>query len=785
MLDEQLKHALTVLTRLAQREPAAEATLAEVLAQDIDRHSVIAADVAAETGEPLIRILSAVLTTTELPTETLDALLRRTSSASDALFPVREAVTGQLLKRLGTAEPARRTRLLERLAAGYRRRGDPERAIETIRLAATVAEVVREDLRPFAQMNVLLESATILQTLGTADEALADANTALALADRHLDSRDDPRRGRILLTQAEILLDRARFAEAATSFRRSSELWRTALRRADVDIDLAASQLDARRQAGEFESRGQDLRTAGSGGLHVAVGGPGADLWGGPLLSSYRVNTVIDLEMTHVITTVPAGLPQYALAASTAGAGLSLVLAGHPRRALGWLDRALEAIDALDPATAESLRAEALLCRTVALHQMHRAKKAGQALGLILTTFGTQSEANATGDEVRTALSTTSYFALKPLMAAAEHDGWNRGVDAYLDSLISIMRTSAHPLGQELLRVLLDLAVDAAVTYNEDSRPAASDALLTHLLRQRVWTTVPQPTFVASRHVKALAVSADAYSLLQRPKDRLRASREAVRIATSTQGISGGELGVAWFSLAHALSAVDRLEEAESAALSAISSICLEDPLLPSSEGHLLRALEFHKALIADDELRYPGPPPGQVVAALRRLMAPPETLADDPAGRIGVIAFSAVSALAKARDAEATDDLCATFLKFAESNQSARRLQFARAALWWNVMMCFVDEGYSQTAIDRVMADTVQLVERSGTEEPYFVTEQAKTATELIQAHMNRNDRSAARAVAQRFEQSLRSPNYTEARARDLGQSREEWLNILDALLS
>jgi hypothetical protein len=79
---------------------------------------------------------------------------------------------------------------------------------------------------------------------------------------------------------------------------------------------------------------------------------------------------------------------------------------------------------------------------------------------------------------------------------------------------------------------------------------------------------------------------------------------------------------------------------------------------------------------------------------------------------------------------------------------------------------------------------ELLKILTGDGTD-PHVFVEQAKAATELHVAY-SRGDRwPAAVAVIRDAERLLRSPEYLAARVRDLGQSAEEFLDSIDALLA
>src|SRR5688572_19108327 len=96
-LDEiQTRNALTVLTRLAQRQPGADLSLRTAVERGAPTNLPSAVEVARESGQPMTRILIDVVR--QGPIETATTVLRNVPSDSEVLGPVARAAASRLVE---------------------------------------------------------------------------------------------------------------------------------------------------------------------------------------------------------------------------------------------------------------------------------------------------------------------------------------------------------------------------------------------------------------------------------------------------------------------------------------------------------------------------------------------------------------------------------------------------------------------------------------------------------------------------------------------------------------
>ncbi|WP_444951790.1 hypothetical protein [Micromonospora ureilytica] len=171
--DEQAVHALTVLTRLAQREQDVGRWIVDALLRDPARLVGPAIRVAVETGQPMGAHLERVLRETDLPTEVLVAAQASIPPHTTVLRSTDAVITGILLDRgVGTGTPEH-AGLAVQHAERLLETGDLARAGE---VAATAVEAARRH-----PGHLLLEALRVRSAFHTAvGEHLAAIRTAQA-----------------------------------------------------------------------------------------------------------------------------------------------------------------------------------------------------------------------------------------------------------------------------------------------------------------------------------------------------------------------------------------------------------------------------------------------------------------------------------------------------------------------------------------------------------------------------------------------------------------------------
>lgn len=754
--DQQIRHGLTVLTRLAQREPPVERVIAGMLEHDLDRLAVPAATVAGETGEPLGRLLAAALNQSAASQGTLRELHRL--SRSGALVPpeVVAVVAGHLYERVDRKEAVQRGSLQLQRAAALTALDRTDEALASTDLAEQAAEQAGQ-----YQGLLLLETrnaqASAHEAAGRLDQALAASDDALRLAQRHLSGEHDPRLGDVLVRRGFLQRRTARFAEAVATFRRAVVVWRHLLPQADLGTELMQDRIEQMR----------------GGSVHLVVGEPGADLWGGPRFGDYRINTVIDKEGTWLLNQLSPWLPPWSLAYSSLWLGECLLLSGQLHDGCRILDDLVR--DLASPGRAEEPYAsrvlqDALLNSAIGTYLLER--HGGQALRTLARIPPDSAER----------CSALADAALQHVATAASAHRWTEHVEHYIAAVAGLATAHARS-DPRLSAALLSAGVERAIQLKNTGHEIESISLLEQLSAMAdTLTTIDSPSTASLTSL--FNTLANARIRTGQHDQAVTAARRAVAIAgPSAADLSPVMVSMAWHTLSRSLHAEDQRAEAADAESHAIEAI-LPNLANPAPDVLLLaiNQLATYARLTSGPNGRADLPP--HVLTAARLLLDTEAPLAPNATDELAMVGFCALSAAARSRDPDSTHRLHQAFLGFADRHCDVEAIRIARALVGWNVLMCYVDTGYDENAMTAVLDDNADLARRFGNSNAFFVTEHAKCATELIQVHLTANNTARARALTRAAESSLRSPHYLAARQLDLGEDPRRFLATLDALL-
>ena len=743
-LDEaQTRHALTVLARLAQREPAGAASLAAVLRRDPERLAPIAAEVAAATGPPSIQILAEVIETAELTVATLREVRRRSPGPD-----VTVAVIHRMLDQLDDGERVRRCGLLIGLAGPLQRLGRPDEAARALDDALRVARRVDKRRRELIRIKAFQELALLHAGQGRTRAALDAAALALRLADRHL-GKTDPRLAAVVYLHGTLLFRDGSFVEAAGTFERSAALWRELLPRADLGTELIADRLNA----------------DAPGVIHVVVGFAGTDLWSGPMQGAYRVNTVLNDEEAYLVEQLSPAEPPWHLTRSLLSLGRCQLMLGRPSRAVDALTDAHDVLRRYareDDPDDRSRWVQAALDLAIACQIGGQAAEATRRFDELIGGLpGDGTEDEPIGDAVAD--------LLHHVAGAALADRWTAPVEAYLGAFLQLTRayadTDARPLA-----AAVRTGLEEAIRLKNTDHPTAALRILDRLAAASEGVAA-----VAEGRISVLVAVANAYLRMDRPADAVAAGRAATEITDGAPVAPELAAGV-WHVLARGETAAGDHRAALAAEQRGIEVLQAGTAPDPTT---LIVLLDLYTTLLEQER---DATPPEVVTTATRSVLdLEPAVLID----RVAMLGFSMTSAVCRARDRDRTIELYAAFAAFAARNQSTEIVRRAHAMVCWNVMMCLVDTDAPDAATTAVLADAAALAERYGPDDDLFVVEHAKTTTELMVKYWHGGRREDARKVTAGALPSLRSPAYLAARHRDIGDKPKNFLATLDAILA
>lgn len=753
---DQARHGLTVLTRLAQRSPAGERQLARLLESDPDGLAVPAAEVAVETGEPIVGLLTALLRERPPSTETLLALHSR-DPAGELGLVVHQLLADRIRDGGTEVDPYQAVDILAGLA---RRLLVARRRADALDVASRSVELGRALPAKFDKPSLLraLDALSRAQTATREHEAASETITeAVRAAERRFGGLAEPYLGVLLLTQAEQLRRAGHVAAAIEAYTRAEQVWREIRRNPDVDSFLVL------RRFGDEPTGGHRMARFDSAGvprpmsaIHVAIGAPSPELYEGPVLGDYRLNGVL-AEDGKIYIGPRTWSPIAALTSLVAALcerGRTLLLLGEPRGAL-----------------ADLRQAAALLAEAQGGVPIAHAADVDFVLAHCLQWSGDTAAANEAAARACALLADLPELAGGPetglsqqacLAVAAGVGRENRTWPRYFHELVALGRTRAPADGGRLLDAILGQVHVLAVTLKNEEMVSAAIPLLRLAI---------DATDDPARQAVSLVSLANTQLRAGDPAGAVATASRAVALATDPLGVATAE-----YALGRALTAAGRSGEAVAAHGRAVELVLAADPLAHPDFAVLVLSGHLRATPPADGRAEL-GEEVRLVVALL--LTVVPE-LTDEYAGLLAELGFALVSQAAREGGVGRLRADYGALLEFTHARDT-REARVARAVVAWNVAMCFVDHA-DWAAAHRALDDVGALV-AAYPDEDLFRVEHGKCASELLAAYWNAGRHEDARAIVRAAGPSLRSPQYLEARRRDIGDPPESFLAVLDSV--
>ncbi|MDQ7908089.1 tetratricopeptide repeat protein [Phytohabitans sp. ZYX-F-186] len=178
--ERQAVNALTVLTRLAQREQDVGEWIHRALLADPAGLLGPAIQVGVETGHPMPRVVDVLLGEVDLPTEVLVAARARIPPYTSALQSTAALITGMLLERGAVAGTPEGVGLAAEHAERLLETGDLDRAVRMAREALALARPLAAD-HPHVLLHAARVLSACLSVAGDHDEAIHLAEQSVGL----------------------------------------------------------------------------------------------------------------------------------------------------------------------------------------------------------------------------------------------------------------------------------------------------------------------------------------------------------------------------------------------------------------------------------------------------------------------------------------------------------------------------------------------------------------------------------------------------------------------------
>ena len=762
--DEQVANALTVLTRLAQREPESERWLLSTLTANLPSLAEAAMDVALESGEPMGRTLVSALQEHPSP-ETAERLYERLPLNTVALLELALEVTSQLL----AAQPAPAQETAEfgewvKLLVDHAvRLVDLGRAQQGLEVAEQVLDLSRihpgsVTPEPLARAHAIASECHVV--LGDLEAATAEQEAALRIHRELAGGRRSVAVAGSLVNLAHRLDQSGRQTEALELYEQATQMFRDLLESAPRDLRLQV----------------EDAVAAGSGPIRIWV-----EFGERPERLTPR-DVVIDLLSGNK---------------GQLRGGLADALLGQVDL-LVELDRAWDALQAAEEAVAK------LRDLTDAAPDTY-----GEALALTWLRLAETLEALGRVDEaLKAAQEATSYFRT----AEREHPGAFRQplvhclfclaeislragrikeIHAVFGELLEAGArpygelVSLDPLTAKFLELLLKLVLML------DSRGQLEEALVasTYYVEalRRLQTAQPPPLFelitALWHHLRLLMDTGSLEEALTAGEESVSHARRAIRT-----GLENGEklLAVSLHNCSNQLSRAGKRREALAASAEAASlwapyflAAPAERPQVMTEmlDAYVGRAFEAHELEASEWLTRATT----LLLAVVHGEQAP------DTLGKIGNIAVLVGEASASVGDLNASSQVLGELEALARAHPTSRKLRLGHAMLSHDVVIRLIEGGELNAARDAV----TRLGEstRAWHGDVEFQVQYAEAAWTLIGAYLRRGedeDYEGMQEVARAAEESLRSQAYLAQRAQEFPQqSPDTFLAVLDAILA
>lgn len=229
---------------------------------------------------------------------------------------------------------------------------------------------------------------------------------------------------------------------------------------------------------------------------------------------------------------------------------------------------------------------------------------------------------------------------------------------------------------------------------------------------------------------------------------------------------------------------IDRKEEAFLAvdiALSLFAPLFLESP--PDNQESLQKLLSAY--MDSSEEAGHDLDPSKPLDLIVNRLLA---TLQDGDSpnlwGDLCLQVFKIVAAYGKQQDPHRTREIFDNFSRLAEFHPDSQELQVAKAMIGFNVVLYHSEAGLLEQAKD--VHRQLMSIRAPYNRDTLIMVEQAKSAWTLIAALIDSGDRSMAGQVARTAESSLKSDEYLSLRAEVFeNESLDDYLALIDELIN
>lgn len=768
--EEQQLHGLTVLTRLAQREPDKEEWLVRVISEDPGSLLSKALEVAVESGEPMARALQLALGTTNPGLAELQSLFVGIPPYTVTLLSLALTVDQQVLK--GVTEPK-----------------DSDARYLRATVLVDYAERLVEADRPADALPHAAEAVDWWRSLDSDPKQLTNALRVLALCQRSAD-----RAVEAVATAAELV----RFTEEHRSvlpwitLPQAVHSWGIALQAAgQIDSAIAASTRSIKLWHELQATLGPQFehnlgRKIGADRVHVFMGFPEE------LTESFYVVQPTDGRDAMVVSREdfvvldprrprPATV-RLGLALSLNSRAVALSQGKQYEQALSDEQGAVQILRDLanaDPDAHAPHLGTALLVAVECLVELGRCDEAlpyaAEAIDALRAAAAAQTSyhwKNMVRVQARLCNALIEYGRLdeaiinfRNLVAMAAARMPNEGA------------VLASALGNDLERIAEHCTFSA--------EHCVFSAEMWGLVVECRRLTVKDEVDGVKRLCGALTEYATSLHRAGDPSAALPVAEEAVELSLRWAGLTGDVTypATALHGLARRLSALDRVEEACEVQLDAVRRLVTA---VPADQARYAMgtssALNNYFSYVARVG-RPIGLPPEAYPAFEMALAACWEETDERNLSVLATTAFLLVSERARVREPEPTRRLHRALIDFARAHSKDRSVRTARAMVGWNVVMCHVDA--DRLAWAREAYDDLAALAAECPSDTVVVVEHAKCAAELIQAYHDRDDVEELRALARGAEGSLRSPEYLQARQRDLGEEAGAFLHALDGLLT
>ncbi|MEV6816022.1 hypothetical protein, partial [Micromonospora sp. NPDC051296] len=249
---QQVRHSLTVLNRLAQRDPSFRADLVALIASDVRGLAPIALDVALESGEPMAQALCEVLLAHELDADVERTMVDRLPLDSP-LTDLGLVLSTRAVARLAAGvelSPVRPAQVLIRHAEWLLRDDRTDDALAAAGRAKRIAAdiVGGNGGLPYVftkptdlVLSVASVEARVLLRRGEPRYAIMSLTNARDVARQLAGTAAEyhPGFGEVLTLLAVALMDAGQVAEAMRAAGDAVDFWRAMVHEPDPDPDLA------------------------------------------------------------------------------------------------------------------------------------------------------------------------------------------------------------------------------------------------------------------------------------------------------------------------------------------------------------------------------------------------------------------------------------------------------------------------------------------------------------------------------------------------------------------